>query len=93
LPWRSIALIALAGPLATLLELATVVLFGSAAWHDGALARTLIVCTSVWLAVGVVANLWPRGGVVRPGSDQGFRRDGDLARHAYAQHRSATTAI
>jgi hypothetical protein len=93
LPWRSIALIALAGPLATLLELVSVVLFGSAAWDDGALARALIVWTSLWLAVSVVVNLWPRGDVVHPGSDQGFRRDGDLARYAYARHRSAITAI
>lgn len=92
LAWRSIALIALAGPLVTLLELIATVLLGSAVWESGTLGRMLIVWTGLWLAASLVANLWPRGGVTLPGSDQAFRRDGDLARYAYARHRAAAAA-
>jgi hypothetical protein len=89
LPWRSVLLIALAGPLATLIELLAALLLGPALWHDGALARMVIAWTDIWLAVSLAVNLWPRGGVSGPGTDRALRRDGDLARYAYARHRAA----
>jgi hypothetical protein len=93
LPWRSVAFIALAGPMASLVELLAAVLLGPAVWHSGALARMLIVWTDIWLAVSLVVNLWPRGGATRPGTDRALRRDGDLARYAYARHRAAASVI
>jgi membrane-associated protease RseP (regulator of RpoE activity) len=93
LAWSSVALIALAGPLATLLELLAVVLLGPAAWGSGALTRMLTVETGLYLAIGLVVTLWPRGAAMRTGSNQAFRHDGDLARYAYARHRATMPAI
>jgi hypothetical protein len=87
LPWRTLGLIALAGPLATFLELALLLAAAPALWHAGALLRPLIVLTAGCLTGSLLSNLSGEplrgsGGRIVVG-----QRDGWQARRAFALHR------
>ena len=86
LPWRSIGWIALAGPLATLVELALLLAVTPALWNAGPLARGVTVFAAAGLLASLVVNLIPQAlGSDGPGAL--VQRDGFSARQAFARHR------
>jgi hypothetical protein len=87
LPWRSLALIALAGPLATFLELVALVAAAPALWPAGPMVRALLLLTAGGLVASLLINL-----SAEPSRADGARaviaqRDGWNARRALALHR------
>jgi hypothetical protein len=93
LPWLTIATIALAGPLATLMEIAAVGVFALAAWNGAAPPmRLLTFLTIVCLIASLVFNLWPGRAAAGPKGPATFRRDGLTALTAYRGHRAAVDA-
>jgi hypothetical protein len=85
--WRSLGLIALAGPLATLVELAVLGAVAPALWHAGAVARGLILLTAGGLIATLVANLSPDPLEANPARAVVTQSDGWNARRAFALHR------
>jgi hypothetical protein len=92
LSWRTIMWVALAGPLATLCELIALALAAPVLWSSGLAVRWLIGLTAACLTTSLVVNLWPH----RPGTtdrDRGVRRDGPIARVAYARYRTGAPPL
>jgi hypothetical protein len=87
LSWRTLGLIALAGPLATFAQLIAVVAIAPLLWSSGTFVRMLIVLTAAALGMTLVGSLSPE-----PTRGTGERaavghRDGWAARRAFALHR------
>jgi hypothetical protein len=92
--WATLGWIALAGPLATLAELLTVLAIAPLVWGAGAFARYLLLSSVIMLVESLVRNLLPRG----MKSDSSGRavvavRDGVRARMAFERHRSGAACV
>lgn len=90
LPWRSIAWISLAGPIATAMTLAAVLAVTPRLWPLGVLSRYLTVSTLVMLAGSLVVNLSPRQPRPHAQAASVGRRDGWTARYALDCARKGT---
>jgi hypothetical protein len=88
LPWRSIGWIALAGPLATLVELLALLTVAPLLWSRGAFVRQLIFLWAVYLVASVLVNLSPRRQVAGSRHAVVAQCDGWRARQAFARHRA-----
>jgi hypothetical protein len=86
-PWRTLGLIALAGPLATLAELGVLAAATPVLWHTGAVARGLVVLTLGGLVASLLTNL--SGAPLEASRRRAVvaQRDGWNARRAFALHR------
>jgi hypothetical protein len=93
LPWRTLGLIALAGPLATLFELVGLLALAPALWQLGALARGLLILTAGGLVASLLGNL-SRERLVA-GGDRAVvaQPDGWKARRAFALHREGAPPL
>ena len=91
LSWRAIGWMALAGPLATFVELLALGLFGALLWEgSGPVVRTALIFSVAGLLASLVINLWPRRATPQPGR---FGHDGDTARMAFARHRAGVPPL
>jgi hypothetical protein len=85
--WRSRALVALAGPAATLIQLLAGLALAAVIWpHSGAFVRNLIVLSLVGLIGSLIVNLSPMK-VSRGGNAVVVGTDGTRARLAWRLHR------
>lgn len=87
IPWRSRGVIALAGPLATLIELAALAAVAPALWHAGAVVRGVILLTAGGLVASLVTNLSREPLDGNRSRAVVVQRDGWNARRAFALHR------
>jgi hypothetical protein len=87
LPWRSLGWIAIAGPAATLFELALLLALAPTVWGVGSLWRVLVGLSAAWLVASLIVNLSPRP--LKLGHDRAAvaQHDGSQARRAFARHR------
>jgi hypothetical protein len=88
LSWRAIMWIALAGPIASLLELLLTIRIGLALWGAVPMARYLVFVTTVSLGLSLIKNLDPRPR--RPNARRASlgQRDGRRALEAWTCHRA-----
>lgn len=93
LSWRAIAMIALAGPLATLCELGALAAVASTLWSTEPVMRLLILLTAACLITSLTVNLWPSRATIAPGQQSSIRRDGVVARLAYSRHRAGAPPL
>lgn len=93
LPWRAIAVIALAGPFATLCELAALAAIAPAMWSTAAVTRLMILLTAASLIASLTVNLWPSRAAGVPGQQRSIQRDGVTARLAYSRHRAGAPPL
>jgi hypothetical protein len=93
LSWRTIAYVALAGPLATLCELIALALTAPLLWSTGPTVRLLTSLTAAWLITSIAANLWPNGAATAADPDRSFRRDGPMARLAYSRYQAGAPLL
>jgi hypothetical protein len=90
LPWRTIGWIALAGPMATGAELVGLAVAAPLLWTIGPLARFVVVLSLEILLWTLVRNLRERPPAQRAGGSGQWLLDGELARLAFARHRTGT---
>jgi hypothetical protein len=93
LSWRTIAYVALAGPLATLCELIALALTAPLLWSTGPTLRLLMSLTAAWLITSIAANLWPNAAATAADRDESFRRDGPMARLAYSRYQAGAPPL
>jgi hypothetical protein len=92
LSWRTIAYVALAGPLASLCELIALALSVPLLWSTGPTMRLLMFLTAACLITSIAANLWPNGATPAD-HDRSFRRDGPMAHLAYSRYQAGAPLL
>jgi hypothetical protein len=93
LSWRTIAYVALAGPLATLCELIALALTVPFLWSTGPTTRLLMSVTAAWLITSIAADLRPNGAATAADRDGSSRRDGPMARLAYSRYQAGAPPL
>lgn len=86
--WRRLAWVALAGPMATGLELVLVLGFAPMLWNAGTFVHYLLVFSALGLLNSLFSNLLPRRAGEGDRTATVTQRDGWHARHAFARHRA-----